>query len=267
MASPSVVAPATLAIGHPTATIYLDETGVLSAHPHDPYFGIGCLKTTDGGDLGRKLRSLRSRYGYHDELHWADFDKSRLRGRNEIVQMAKDAIDIAFTAEHVCFAVAIASSKRGSLVAKYRSHKDPAEAAYAALATQVLTEIVAEDELVTVLADQRDSPRDTRFEHDVKHAVDQHHGRLTIVTLNCLDSRCTDGLQLIDLLLGAATLDLRQGRRDDTDTQKQALLAHLLDRCDQSTFRPGGYRDPTGKFTVTLLKPPRARRRGNTPRA
>ena len=100
-----------------------------------------------------------------------------------------------------------------------------------------------------------------RFETDVAQVVNERRHRLAVASVCRLDSRATDGLQLVDLLLGAAALDLRQGRTNG-ETQKQALLEHLLDRCGCASFRPNG-RAHDGKYKVVLLAKPRRRRRGS----
>jgi hypothetical protein len=107
---------------------------------------------------------------------------------------------------------------------------------------------------VTVLADHVTTPAAVSFEADVARTVNTQAERLAIASVCRVDSRCTDGLQLVDLLLGAATFDLRQGRYTDSETQKQRLLAHLLDRCNCASFRPDGRRDSAGvKFEVSIL--------------
>jgi hypothetical protein len=69
-------------------------------------------------------------------------------------------------------------------------------------------------------------------------------------------------LQVVDLLLGAATLDLRQGRTE-SGSQKQLLLEHLLGHCGCASFRPDGRNDPRGRWRVHLLGKPRKTRRGS----
>lgn len=124
----------------------------------------------------------------------------------------------------------------------------------------MLHDVIDDDEVATVLADEMSTPPEVKFERDVAATVNQRRGRLAISTVCRLDSRSIDGLQLVDLLLGAAALDLRQGRTG-AGSQKQAILEHLLDRCGCASFRPSG-RSSDGKFKVVVLAKPRKIRRG-----
>jgi hypothetical protein len=192
-------------------------------------------------------------------LHWADFDKAKLRDRSEVVEFAKAAIDLVFDSDDADFCCHIADRRHGDLTARFRHHRYPGHKAYEWLAAEVLHDAIGANEVVTVLADRLSTAPDVRFETDVANVVNQRRQRLAVSSVCRLDSRSTDGLQLVDLLLGATALDLRQGRTD-AETQKQALLEHLLYRCGCASFRPNGRRRE-GKFTVELLAKPRRRRR------
>lgn len=244
---------------HPTAVVFLDETGVVH-RAHDRYFGIGCLKARDPGPLLQGLHHLRARAGFRDELHWADFDKARLRDRRDVVELAKGVVDLVFDSDDAEFCCYIADRRNGDLTARFKSHDYPTHKAYEWLAAEVLHDLIGEREVVTVLADRLSTAPDVRFETDVAEVVNRRRRRLAVSSVCRLDSRSTDGLQIVDLLLGAATLDLRQGRTGG-ETQKQALLEHLLDRCECVSFRPHG-RSCQGKFKVELLAKPRRSRRG-----
>lgn len=244
---------------HPTAVVFLDETGVVHHRSKERYFGIGCLKAGNPGPLLQGLHDLREQVGFRAELHWADFDKARLRGCGEIVELAKAAIDLVFDSDDAYFCCLIADRQNGDLTARFANQPYPGHKAYEWLAAEVLDETVGEHEVVTVLADRLSTTPEVRFESDVRRLVNRRRKRLAISSVCRLDSRSTDGLQLVDLLLGAAALDLRQGRTG-TQTQKQELMEHLLNRCGCVSFRPAG-RSEDGKFKVDLLaKPQRTRR-------
>lgn len=244
---------------HPTTTVFLDETGVVQ-HAEDRYFGIGCLTTRDVAELMRGMSRLRTRTGFHDELHWADFDKGRLRHRDDVVAFARAAIDLVFDSAGVEFCCHVADRANGDLTARFRHHRHPGHRAYEWLAAEVLHDVIGEHEVATVLADHLSTAPDVQFERDVAASVNRRRGRLAVSTVCRIDSRASDGLQLVDLLLGAAALDLRQGRTGG-DTQKQAIMEHLLERCDCASFRPHG-RSRDGKFTIVVLRRPRRVRRG-----
>ena len=251
-----------LPVGHPTSVVFLDETGVVHHHPNDSYFGIGCLKTPDPALLSRGLRRLRDQSGIRDELHWADFDKAATRNREDLVDFAKRSIDLLFDTDDVYFCCRVADRGLGDLTRPFRNHRYPEAKAYERLAARVLEHLITGDEVVTVLADYVSTPPEVQFERDVAAAVNAAHGRLALASVTRLDSKGHDGLQLVDLLVGAATFDLRRGDHRG-ESQKQELLDHLLDRCGCASFRPNGRCDPDGtKYDIGFLTPPRRPRRG-----
>jgi hypothetical protein len=243
---------------HPTALIFLDETGVVQKR--DPFFGIGLLKVRDPAALLRGVQIIRDRLEFHEEIHWASLDKAGRRGRDRRLQVALEVMDLVFDTADARFCCQIADRQHGDLTAKFSGQEHADEMAYEWLASRVIREVIEPDEIVSVIADKRSTSPKVKFEAAVAQSINQAEDRLAVASVCRVDSRSTDGLQLVDLLLGAAALDLRQGRTT-TGSQKQQLLAHLLERCDCPTFRPHGRSDPAGKWGVTLLSPSRKTRR------
>lgn len=141
--------------------------------------------------------------------------------------------------------------------------------AYEGLSIRALDAAVNENEIVSVLADHVDTPRNVRFEEAVQAGLNAERGRLAIATATRVHSHAVDGLQLADLLLGAAMFDFRQGATGGAlaaDSQKGRLSAYLLQRCGVPTFRPEG-KEIEGKFKVEMRRRRRTRRgrRGGDP--
>jgi hypothetical protein len=249
-----------LPAGHPTAWIFLDETGVVQQQANDPYFGIGILKLSNPALLLRELQSLRDRHEFREELHWANLDKAGAGRGGQRVPFAERVIDLVLDLPDVQFCCHIADRQHGDLTARFRGHPHAGERAYEAMAAAILGEMIDDREIVSVIADKRSTSPAVRFELDVAKSVNQSKGGLAVANVCRLDSHSTDALQVVDLLLGAAALDLRQGRTE-SGTQKQQLLTYLLDRCGCPTFRPAGGSDATGKFAVKLLTRSRKARR------
>ena len=240
-------------MSHPTATVYLDESGLIKT---DRFFGIGCLKLADSRLL-REAGRLRQIHGCFDELHWARFDKAVTR-RGGAFALATAVIDAFFETEGCSFFCIVADRENGDLASSYGT----AWKAYEGLSIRALDAAVGGNELVTVLADHADTPPHVYFEADVKAGLNASRGRLAVATVNRADSRSMDGLQLADLLLGAAMFDFRQGATRGAlraDSQKAKLSAQLLDRCAITSFRPAGKVVP-GKVTVQMRR--RRRHRG-----
>jgi uncharacterized protein DUF3800 len=258
---PASAVPATpgrLGQDHPTSVIFLDETGVV--HARDRFFGIGVLKLAEAAPLVRDVQRLRDRHDFRDELHWASFDKAGARGATRRLEFAKAVMDLFFSAQDARFCCHIADRQNGDVTAQFRGHPHAGERAYEQLASRVLGEVIDEEEIVSILADGRSTSPAIAFERDVASSINTSRGRLAVASVCRIDSRSTDALQLVDLLLGAATLDLRQGRTE-SGSQKQLLLEHLLDHCGCASFRPSGREDPDGRWQVKLLARSRKTRR------
>jgi len=243
---------------HPTSTIFLDETGVVD--PRDRYFGIGVLKLVDVAPLLRDVQRLRDKHEFREELHWSSFDKGGSSGTTRWLDFAKAVMDRFFAAEDARFCCHIADRQNGDVTAQFKGHPHAGERAYEQLASRVLREVIDEEEIVAVLADGRSTSPAVEFERDVSSSINRARGRLAVASVCRVDSRSTDALQVVDLLLGATALDLRQGRVE-SGTQKQLLLEHLLDHCGCASFRPNGREDPDGRWKVKLLARPRKTRR------
>ena len=255
-ANPAGTSASLLPASHPTAMIYLDESGVIKT---DRFFGIGCLKAVDDARLRRSLREHRQRLEFYDEIHWSQFDKARNR-RDDSFRLASAAIDAFFGLEGVSFCCTVADREEGNFVDGYSSSWK----AYEGLAVRVLDAAIGPEELVSVVADHVDTPRRVRFEAEVKQEVNCSRNRLAVATITRAHSHTVDGLQLADLLLGAAMFDFRQGadaRARENDSEKAKLSSQLLDRCDVVSFRPGG-REVPGKFRVEMRRRTRRGRRG-----
>lgn len=241
---------------HPTAMIYLDESGVIN---RDRYFGIGCLRVVDDAGLRRSLRGHRQRLECFEEIHWASLDKAGSQ-RHGVYELASAAIDAFFDLDEVSFCCTVADRQEGDITAGYQSSWK----AYEGLATRVLNSAIGPSELVSVVADHVDTPRNVRFEDDVKKELNGSRHRLAVTTITRAHSHAVDGLQLADLLLGATMFDFRQGSNPESGGaggQKARLSSQLLDRCEVVSFRPQG-KEVQGKFKVQMRRATHRGRRG-----
>lgn len=245
-----------LPMTHPTAVIYLDESGVIKT---DRFFGIGCLKVVDDARLQRFLREHRQRLECFEEIHWAKFDKASAL-RDGSYELASAAIEGFFDLQGASFCCTVADRQEGNFIG---GRSSPWEA-YEGIATRVLDAAIGPEELVSVVADHVDTPRNVRFEDEVKKRLNSSRSRLAVATITRAHSHAMDGLQLADLLLGAAMFDFRQGadsKAGGSDGQKAGLCRQLLERCEVVSFRPGGKEVP-GKFKVEMRRRTRRGRRG-----
>lgn len=250
-----------LPVDHPTSVVYLDETGGIS---NERFFGLGCLKLGDASALLRAMQKLRNVEEFHEELKWATLDKAELVERAP--GFARKAIDLVLGSGEAFFSCLIADSQTINVVARYGSPWK----AYEQLAADLLVELIDEEEIVTVLADDYSTPDDVFFEDDVRSKVNAQKGRLAAGTVSRLDSKAADGLQLVDLLLGAVAFDFRQGAAQGNLTGEKAEISdYLRDRLGVVSYRPRGKEIP-GQFSVKVAEKSKARgqrgRRGKSGR-
>jgi hypothetical protein len=250
-----------LPVDHPTSVVYLDETGGIS---NERFFGIGCLKLGDASALLRAMQKLRDVEEFHEELKWATLAKAELVERAP--GFARKAIDLVLGSGEAFFSCLIADRQTVNVVARYGSPWK----AYEQLAVDLLVELIDEQEIVTVLADDYSTPDDVFFEDDVRSEVNARKDRLAASTVCRLSSKAADGLQLADLLLGAVAFDFRQGaERGRLTGEKAEVSDYLRDRLGVVSYRPRGKEIP-GQVSVKVAEKSKARgqrgRRGKSGR-
>lgn len=81
--------------------------------------------------------------------------------------------------------------------------------AYEAISMRVLEAAIPQNEILIVLADHVDTPKDIRFEVNVKRVLNDKFARLAIAGICRIDSRVNDLLQLADLMVGVINYDLK----------------------------------------------------------
>ncbi|MEJ7786898.1 MAG: DUF3800 domain-containing protein [Solirubrobacteraceae bacterium] len=226
-----------------TSVIFLDETGTIS---RGRFFGVGCLKLDEPSILLRQVQKLRDTRSFHiahgNELHFADVTRGTL-------PVYKEAVDLV-AASGACFSCFIADRTINDPVARFGSPWR----AYEKLAAQLLIGSIRQREIVTVLADNYSTPEKVHFEVDVRDEVNQRlGGRLAISSVFRLDSKSTDGLQLVDILLGAVTYEYRMRAGEcTTGSVKDQLREYVLSSYGLTSFAP--QHCGSRRFNVKMLK-------------
>lgn len=180
---------------HPCATVFLDETGSIAK---DWIFAIGLLKVSEPSVLLRALQQWRDRRHWYKEIKYYDVTKGSLGLYKEVVDIAVRDCGASF----FCF---VADRQAADPVERFGSHWD----AYEKLAEQLVMAAVSPSELVTVLADNYSTPNEVLFEQTLRSNVNRRSRRLSVVSVCRLDSKSSDGLQVVDLLTSATALEFR----------------------------------------------------------
>ena len=218
---------------HPVSVLYLDETGRVG---RDDLFGVGVLKVADHSDLMSRVRALRMAQHAHGELQWKRLDKSDYPAAAKTV--SESILRLIAQPGPAHFAAVFDDGRDAHLRQRYGDKWK----AYEALATDAICRLIDAEEVVTVLADRYTPPQALGFEATVRAAVNARLGRLAVTSLVRLKSSSTDGLQLVDLLLGAVAFDFRYPGQ--TQGLKGRLAAMVRELHEVPSYRPRGRQQP-----------------------
>lgn len=181
-----------------TKFCFLDESGSLS-NPTEPYFTVGVLKMSQPYYLQSKILYERSKRNFHDEMKFNKMSKQN-------IDFAKFVIDSIFETKSLNFY-------------SYTTHKSSAYfqkhfttdvwLAYEEITLKLLHVALAEKEILILVADHITVPRDVKFEVSVKKNFNQSKKRLALAGVCRFDSKANDLLQVIDLIIGCVTYDVK----------------------------------------------------------
>ena len=181
-----------------TKFCFLDETGTLS-DIKDQYFTVGILKMSQPYYLQSRLYFERSKIRFYDEIKFNKLSKNNLN-------FAKIAIDALFDTKSVSFYSYSISTKSDYYLKTF--NKNP-WLAYEQITLKLLDVALASHEIIILIADYVTTPREIRFEVDIKRNFNSPKRRLALAGVCRFDSKSNDLLQITDLLIGAITYDIK----------------------------------------------------------
>ena len=185
-----------------TKFCFLDETGTLSDQK-DQYFTVGILKMSQPYYLQSKILYERSKVRFYDEIKFNKLSKNN-------IGFAKTAIDALFETRSISFYSYSISTKSDYYVKNFDT--DP-WMAYEQITLKLLDVALSRQEIIILIADYVTTPKDIRFEVEVKKKFNQEKERLALAGVCRFDSKSNDLLQLVDLLIGAVTYDIKFSKK------------------------------------------------------
>jgi hypothetical protein len=197
---------------YPTALIFVDESSVKATA--GKFFVVGAVKVRNPGQLLRAVKSIRDSYGYWDEFKFSKITRDRFPIFCELVDVLEQSD------AHI--GACIVDHSRG---ADPFGNGEPQWLAHARLTAQLLVGIINRRELASVMLDQVSTPKGCAFEDTVRNLVNARMRSTSLVTAACVDSRCSDGVQLADLVAGAVA---HQCRQPGAPTSPKAKIAGRL---------------------------------------
>lgn len=197
---------------------FLDESGSLS-NPKDPFFTVGFVKCSQPYYLQSKIIYERDRRNFYDEMKFNKLSKNN-------IDFAKLALDLFFETKSVSFS-SYSLDKEGDYF--NREFGGNPWRAYEDISSRVIESAVSSNEILIVLADYISTPKNIRFEVNIKRKINQRHKRLAIAGVCRFDSKSNDLLQLADLIVGAISYDLKLSTKVilQGDKHKRRFLEYL----------------------------------------
>jgi hypothetical protein len=181
-----------------TKFCFLDETGNLS-DLEDPFFTVGILKMSQPYYLQNKILHERSKTNFHDELKFNKLSKNN-------VEFAKFVIGALFDTKSLGF-YSYTTNKKSQY---FQNHFDGNQwIAYEKMTLKLLDSALSEQEILILIADHVTTPKEIQFEVNTKKNFNSMKKRLALAGVCRFDSKSNDLLQVVDLIIGAVTYDLK----------------------------------------------------------
>jgi len=181
-----------------TRFCFLDESGSLK-DPKDPFFTIGFIKCSQPYYLNSKIIYERTRLNFYDEMKFNKLSKKN-------IDFAKSTLDSFFSSRSMFFN-SYSLDKQGDYF--FREFGGDTWQAYEDISMRVLKSAIPHNEILIVVADYVTTPKDIKFEVNLKRRINDEFGRLAIAGVCRFDSKSNDLLQLTDLIIGAINYDLK----------------------------------------------------------
>jgi len=184
-----------------TCFYFLDETGLIYSK-RDKFFAIGIIKCDSPENIYNKLRKIRQRHRYNEELKWANLDR-RIR-----FDIARDFFNV-FLSEKASFYCIILDKEKLDFEKYYDNNLYKV---YRNFSITLIKLLVGKEpkEIGTVLADDYFAPDGINLEKTIKKFTNNHYEDLVISGVCQIDSESSDLLQLTDLILGSILYDLKK---------------------------------------------------------
>ena len=212
-----------------TKFCFLDETGVLNGQ-QEQYFTVGILKMSQPYYLQSKLFYERSKIRFYDEVKFNKLSKNN-------VNFSKIAIDALFDTRSISFYSYSISTKSDYFLKNFDENH---WLAYEQIALKLLDVALSKQEIIILIADYVTTPKNIRFEVETKKKFNQKKKRLALAGVCRFDSKSNDLLQLVDLLIGAITYDIKFAKKLVSGSKyKIEIVDYLRNKLGADTFIKG----------------------------
>lgn len=202
------------------SSIFIDESG--SRNSRGGFFVVGFVKVRDPAILSRKVRSVRQRHSFNQEIHFSRINKRSLDYYFDLVE--------TLAAENVRVG--------GSVYDCQVSFNEdrPTWLQQAEMATRLVVGNVNRGELVNVFLDLVQTPEGNAVAQLVKEKANKGLRARAVLEAYDLDSRSTDMLQLADIVAGSINFERKKKKPETTGTPKARVAARLRRALELESF-------------------------------
>lgn len=200
--------------GYPCSVMFIDESGQRASG--SDFFVVAAVKVREHGRFAQAIREVRTQHQYWGEFKFADLNRGTLTLYYSLVD-ALESLDVTFAA---CVVDGSVSNPFGQR-ATWQVHAE--------LISQLVVGCAVKRELLTVLMDTITAPQGRSAEDQVRRTVNSRFNSTKVVAAACLDSKCSDGLQVADLVASAVAFDRRRtkGISGNPNSNKAKVAARL----------------------------------------
>lgn len=170
-------------------TYFIDESGTKGAL--GDVFVVGAVRTQDPSALLRAVKGVRDRHQFYKEFKFGDVTKKGLPvylDLMEEVEKSKATFGVCIVDKRKCDPWGDDPSWNGNIWATEK----------------LLKALLNRREIATVLMDEISAPASVSIGNEIKLRINSTFGCLRIASAVHLDSKANDGLQIADLIAGAA---------------------------------------------------------------
>lgn len=212
-----------------TKFCFLDESGSLSNYT-EPYFTVGLLKMSMPYYLQSKILYERSKRNFHDEIKFNKISKNN-------IDFAKFIIDCLFDTRSLSF-YSYTTHKKSQYF--QNNFSTDIWSAYEKITLKLLGASLGEKEILILVADHVTTPRDVKFEVNIKKNFNGSKKRLALSGVCRFDSKSNDLLQVVDLIIGCINYDIKcENKLIPGSKYKLEIVEYLKNKVGILTFANG----------------------------
>lgn len=198
---------------------YLDETGLLHGPLTDQLFALGLLTVQNPRDLHRAIINYKNSKRFQGEFKFTGLTRQNL-------PLYKGLIDIFFDHQNQRFHVAVYDKRKLSIKDHHKTYNGYCGNLIGAALNQGNQKV---SEYITILADDVSTPKDDKFEIEVRAKIKAKTRRNALYGMCRLESHAVSEIQLCDVLLGTVNYSykMKLGLLPAISGHKHDLVRHI----------------------------------------